>query len=179
MGTAGALGTRTRPPRWRVGLCAGVLACLAACAPRPEVSTVEDEAAIAEFNRQYLAAINGADLDKLAHLTTEGHMMINSGGAPLVGKQALVDAMQGAFDRFEFDESWSPEETVVDGDLAYQRGTFVIVATPKTGGAPARTTGNFLRIYRREPEGWFMVRDMFNSAPQAGDETPPDQGAVP
>jgi len=163
MSTAGALGTRTRPPRWPGARCIGLLACLAACAPRPEVSTVEDEAAIAEFNRQYLAAINDADLDKLARLTTEGHMMINSGGPPLVGKQALVDAMRGAFERFEFEESWSPEETVVDGDLAYQRGTFVVVATPKTGAAPTRTTGNFLRIYRRAPEGWFMVRDMFNS----------------
>ena len=166
MSTAGAPVTRTRPPRGRGAICIGLLVCLAACAPQPEVSTAEDEAAIAEFNRQYLAAINGADLDQLSRLTTEGHMMINSGGAPLVGKQALVDAMRGAFERFEFDESWSPEETVVDGDLAYQRGTFVVIATPKAGGAPTRTTGNFLRIYRREPEGWFMVRDMFNSAGQ-------------
>jgi ketosteroid isomerase-like protein len=172
MGRAAAPETRPRPPRWRGAICAAALACLAACAPPPEVSTAEDEAAIAEFNRQYLAAINGADLDHLARLTTEGHMMINSGGAPLVGKQALVDAMRGAFARFEFDESWSPEETVVDGDLAYQRGTFVVNATPKSGGQPTRTTGNFLRIYRREPEGWFMVRDMFNSAQPAAAEAP-------
>lgn len=150
----------------RSSLAAGVLVCLAACLARTESSEAEALAAIGEFNRQYLAAINGGDIDALAALTTDGHMMISSGGAPLVGKQALVDAMTGAFARFDFDESWAPEETVVAGDLAYQRGTFVVVAKPKDAGEPSRTTGNFLRIYRRQPDGrWLMVRDNFNSAP--------------
>ena len=52
-----------------------------------------DEAAIADFNRRYLKAINDGDIDTLASLTTEGHMMISSGGPPLAGKKALVDAL--------------------------------------------------------------------------------------
>jgi len=156
------------------GVLVTALACLAACGPSAErvaagaggagEADADPAAAIAEFNRQYLAAINGGDIEALADLTTDGHMMISSGGAPLVGKQALVTAMTRAFGRFDFDESWTPEETVVSGDLAYQRGTFVVVATPRAGGAPSRTTGNFMRIYRRQPDGaWLMVRDMFNS----------------
>jgi ketosteroid isomerase-like protein len=126
-------------------------------------STAADEAAIAEFNRRYVRAINDADLDTLASMTTEGHMMISSGGPPLVGKQALVEAMKRIFETTDFDESWAPEETVVSGDLAYQRGTFVVVAKPKAGGAETRMTGNFLRIYRKIDGTWFMVRDSFNS----------------
>ena len=126
-------------------------------------STTADEAAIAEFNRRYVQAINDGDIDTLASLTTEGHMMISSGGPPLTGKQALVDAMQRIFQTTDFDESWAPQETVVSGDLAYQRGTFVVVAKPKAGGAESRTTGNFLRIYRKIDGAWFMVRDSFNS----------------
>ena len=143
---------------------AGLVSCVTGCAASVENPAAEAEAAIADFNRQYLAAINEGDIDTLARLTTEGHMMISSGGAPLVGRNALVTAMSGAFERFDFDESWTPEETVVSGDLAYQRGTFVVVAMPKDGGDVLRTTGNFLRIYRRQPDGaWLMVRDMFNS----------------
>lgn len=146
---------------------AALLACLAACTPATEHSNEEALAAIAEFNRQYVQAINEGNIGALADLTTEGHMMIASGGDPLTGKQALVDAMTGAFETFDFDESWVPEETVVSGDLAYQRGTFVVVATPKAGGDSTRTTGNFMRIYRRQADGaWLMVRDMFNSAEQ-------------
>jgi ketosteroid isomerase-like protein len=129
----------------------------------PSAAHAADEAAIAEFNRRYLAAINHGDIDALASLTTEGHMMISSGGAPLVGKKALVDAMARAFTTTTFEESWSPEETVVSGDLAYQRGTFVVVAKPKSGGPESRVTGNFLRIYRKIDGAWFMVRDTFNS----------------
>jgi ketosteroid isomerase-like protein len=136
---------------------------LAEYASAQTASTAADEAAIAEFNRKYLTAINDGDIDSLASLTTDGHMMIMSGGPPLTGKQALVDAMTRAFRTTDFDESWAPEETVVSGDLAYQRGTFVVVAKPKAGGAETRTTGNFLRIYRKIGGAWFMVRDSFNS----------------
>ena len=147
-----------------VVLLAAVLAApFAEHASAQGASTAADEAAIAEFNRKYLNAINDGDIDTLASLTTEGHMMIMSGGPPLTGKQALVDAMTRAFQTTDFDESWTPEETVVSGDLAYQRGTFVVVSRPKAGGAEARITGNFLRIYRKIDGEWFMVRDSFNS----------------
>jgi ketosteroid isomerase-like protein len=145
-------------------LLAAVLAApFAERAGAQTASAAADEAAIAEFNRKYVKAINDGDIDTLASLTTEGHMMIMSGGPPLTGKKALVDAMTRAFQTTDFDESWAPEETVVSGDLAYQRGTFIVVAKPKAGGAETRTTGNFLRIYRKIGGAWFMVRDSFNS----------------
>lgn len=143
---------------------AGLALLVSGCAPSTPPSDDDALAAIAEFNRQYLAAINGGDIDALASLTTDDHMMIASGGEPLRGRDALVAAMTGAFERFDFDESWTPQETVVSGDLAYQRGTFVVIASPKAGGEASRTEGNFLRIYRRQPDGaWFMTRDSFNS----------------
>ena len=154
-----------------VGLLFGALLAvpLAEHASAQTASTAADEAAIAEFNRKYVKAINDGDIDTLASLTTDGHMMIMSGGAPLTGKKALVDAMTRAFQTTQFDESWAPEETVVSGDLAYQRGTFIVIAKPKAGGAETRTTGNFLRIYRKIGGAWFMVRDSFNSQqPRSG-----------
>ena len=147
-----------------VALAFTLPACMRASFPAGD-SQAEVEAAIADFNRQYLAAINSGDIDALAALTTEDHMMISSGGPPMTGKQALVDAMTGAFERFDFDESWTPIETVSSGDVAYQRGTFVVNATPKAGGEPVHMAGNFLRIYRRQPDGrWFMTRDNFNGS---------------
>ena len=153
------------------GLSACVLGVSLAHSASAQTATeahAADEGAIAEFNRRYLDAINDGDIVTLASLTTEGHMMISSGGAPLVGKKALVDAMTRAFQTTDFDESWAPQETVVSGDLAYQRGTFVVVAKPKAGGAESRVTGNFLRIYRRIDGAWFMVRDTFNSQQPRG-----------
>ncbi|HSC16085.1 MAG TPA: hypothetical protein VLI71_13265, partial [Gammaproteobacteria bacterium] len=59
---------------------------LAEHASAQAASTAADEAAIAEFNRKYVKAINDGDIDTLASLTTDGHMMIMSGGPPLTGK---------------------------------------------------------------------------------------------
>jgi ketosteroid isomerase-like protein len=123
-----------------------------------------DLAAIAEFNRQYLKAINDEDIKTLSSLTTEDHIMIASGRPPLVGKAANDAANARAFQQFEIVETWTPVETVVAGDWAYQRGTFTVDATPRAGGSTTHTSGNFLRIYRRYPDvGWRMIRDMFNS----------------
>lgn len=140
---------------------------LTGCASLPSApahSRADDEKAIAEFNRQYLGAINAGDSATLGKLTTEGHIMIASGRPPLVGKTANIAAMAQAFKSVNIDEHWMPEETVIDGDLAYQRGRFTVSSTPKAGGATRTTSGNFMRIYRRQTDGnWRMVRDMFNS----------------
>ena len=126
----------------------------------------QDLAAITEFNRRYLKAINDEDIATLTSLTTEDHIMISSGRAPLVGKAANDEANGRVFKQFDIVETWTPVETVVSGDLAYQRGTYTVDATPKAGGGKPspQSRGNFLRIYRRMPDGqWRMTRDMFNS----------------
>lgn len=147
-----------------VAFVAGLAGCNAMPASDSPNSVAADEAAIADFNRQYLGAINDGDIAKLSSLTTDGHIMIPPGRPPIVGK-AANDAANGAgFERVKIDEHWMPVETVVSGDLAYQRGTYTVVATPKAVGEARKMSGAFLRIYQRQPDGaWRMTRDMFNS----------------
>jgi len=141
---------------------------LAACGDTtPKRPTADqDVAAIMEFNKHYLGAINDGDIKTLSALTTEGHVMIAPNRPPIVGK-AANDAMNGrAFEQFVFDESWSPTQTVVSGDLAFQQGTYVSTAKPRAGGEARSIRGTFLRIYQRQPNGeWRMTRDTFNSEP--------------
>lgn len=161
---------RVQPLRMSaLALAAASLAALLVGCSTPAVkdsarSTAADEAAIADFNRRYLGAINDGDAATLSSLTTEGHIMLAPGRPPLVGK-AENDAANGRVAQmFKIDEHWTPLETVISGDLAYQRGTFTVAATPKAGGETRNLSGSFLRIYRRQSDGsWRMVRDMFNS----------------
>jgi ketosteroid isomerase-like protein len=147
------------------------LGALAACgdttSKRPTAE--QDVAAIMEFNKHYLGAINAGDIKTLSALTTDGHVMIAPNRPPIVGK-AANDAMNGrAFEQFEFDESWSPAQTVVSGDLAFQQGTYVSTAKPRAGGEPRTIRGTFLRVYQRQSNGeWRMTRDTFNTEPPAG-----------
>jgi ketosteroid isomerase-like protein len=159
-----------------VALVVPLMSCATGTGGAP--SKAADEAAIAEFNKRYLGAINDGDIATLSSLTTEEHIMIAPGRPPTVGKKANDEANGRAFTMFEIDETWTPQETVIDGNLAYQRGTFTVEATPKAGGNKSRTTGTFLRIYRRQPDGsWRMTRDMFNSdqPPNRNPSPPPAQ----
>ena len=141
-------------------------AVLTACGRSEPVrpSLEEDLAAIEAFNQRYLKAINDEDIAALSALTTEGHIMLAPNRPPIVGKAANDEVNGRAFDQFYFDESWTPVETVVSGDWAHQRGTFTVIATPRADGERREVSGNFLRIYARQPNGeWRMIRDMFNS----------------
>jgi ketosteroid isomerase-like protein len=145
------------------------LACLAllvvGCEPPQRPSYEEDLAAITEFNARYLGAINDEDIATLSSLTTEGHVILIPNREPIVGKAANDAANGGAFERFTFDETWTPVETVIDGDLAFQRGTFTTIATPRGAGERLEVSGSFMRIYQRQANGeWRMTRDMFNSS---------------
>jgi len=145
------------------------LACLAllvvGCEPPQRPSYAEDLAAITEFNARYLGAINDEDIATLSSLTTEGHVILIPNREPIVGKAANDAANGGAFERFTFDETWTPVETVIDGDLAFQRGTFTTIATPRSAGERLEVSGSFMRIYQRQANGeWRMTRDMFNSS---------------
>ena len=137
----------------------------AGCSADTRPSFADDLAAITGFNERYLDAINKEDIAALSALTTDGHIMLPPNQEPVVGK-AANDAMNGgAFENYDFSETWRPVETVVDGDLGFQRGTFTVIATPRRDGDRVEVNGSFLRIYQRQASGeWRMTRDMFNSS---------------
>ena len=147
-------------------LCLVGIALLASACGQPQrPSYEEDLAAITAFNARYLASINDEDVATLSSLTTEGHVILIPNREPIVGKEANDAANGSAFERFTFDETWTPVETVIDGDLAFQRGTFTTIATPRGDGERLEVSGAFMRIYQRQPNGeWRMTRDMFNSS---------------
>jgi ketosteroid isomerase-like protein len=152
----------------KMTLALGALAAasLAACDGQPaQPSFADDLAQITAFNERYLKSINDEDIAALSSLTTDGHVMLPPNSEPVVGKSAN-DAMNGgAFERYNFSETWTPVETVIDGNLAFQRGTFTTIATPKGEGDRLEVNGSFMRIYQRQPNGeWRMTRDMFNSS---------------
>ena len=144
--------------------CAGML-LVAGCSNESQPSFADDLAAITGFNERYLAAINNEDIAALSALTTDGHIMLVPNREPVVGKAANDAVNGGAFERYDFSETWQPVETVIDGDLAFQRGTFTTIATPRGDGNRLEVSGSFMRIYQRQPNGeWRMTRDMFNSS---------------
>ena len=69
--------------------------------------------------------------------------MITPGRPPLIGKAANDAANGRAFQQVKIEETWTPVETVVSGDLAFQRGTYTVAATPMS----VRSARNVQRTY--------------------------------
>lgn len=138
---------------------------LAGCGAPPPPTFADELAQITAFNERYLGSINDENIAVLSSLTTDGHVMLPPNSEPVVGKSANDALNGGAFERYDFSETWNPVETVIDGELAFQRGTFTTIATPKGEGERLEVRGSFLRIYQRQANGeWRMTRDMFNSS---------------
>ncbi len=166
-----AIGTseKTRGGLARTAALAVVLALmLAGCGTTSGRAddTAADLAEITAFNARYLKSINDEDIATLSSLTTDDHMMIVAGREPTHGKAANDAANGRVFEQFEIDETWTPLETVIDRNLAYQRGTWTVAAKPRAGGPATNSTGKFVRIYQRQKDGsWRMTRDVLLTDP--------------
>ena len=120
--------------------------------------------AILDYNERMLGAIASGDLDDIGKLTYENLVMMGDGRPASQGKERAMAAYAASVERFEVKEIWEPEDTLLDGDVAFQRGRFSIVLTPKAGGAQAETSGRYLHVYRKLAEiGWMLVMIKFAS----------------
>lgn len=151
------------------------LAALVSCATRPPADTSADLAAIMETNRLTLQALNSNDLELMNSLVAENHIMMMPGRADLAGREAIIAANKNLVESWTNVETWEPQETVVFGDHAYQRGRFDITLTPKKEGVRAiRSKGKYLHIYQRQKDGrWLMIRDMFSDDGSVAAEAKP------
>lgn len=147
-----------------------VILGLAGCAGAPrQHSQAQSLTAIESYNKRYLQAINEGDAATLIALTADSHIMMMPNQPVFAGKARLDAASRAMAEQFNIHETWQPIETVVDGRLAYQRGTFSTAVTPKAGGPAQTVEGKFLRIYRQLDDGsWTMAIDSFSS------DRPPD-----
>lgn len=177
----------------RIALACGLL-LLVACRPpetgatsgvsvppeTPGAQIEADLAAIEEFNRLYVTALNTSDMELLSSLTTEDHIMMAPNAPAFIGKKANDDLNGPVLAKYDNVEIWTPLETEVGGDWAWQRGAYDITMTPKDGSdGKLRSVGKYLHIYRRQADGsWRMIRDMYSSDYPAG-VTPPPREAGP
>jgi uncharacterized protein (TIGR02246 family) len=137
-------------------------AVLAACDQRaPAPSAAADLAAIQAVNAQTLEALNSGDWARLNEVTADDYVSI-IGGRPTSGRERLEAANQRFLEQWKDVEAWVPEETIIDGDLAFQRGSFTMTLTPRQGGGePRDLAGTYMHIYQRKPDGsWALTRAM-------------------
>ena len=129
-------------------------------APAPGRS--EDRRAIATQIERFIAAYVSGDLDALLEIYSDDLVKLRHGSPdetkPDLARR-LQDFFRGFSGRLEVDNS----ETLVSGDLALTRGTFVVTVIPRGGGEPKHLRRRYLEIWRREGAIWRVLRQMDNT----------------
>jgi uncharacterized protein (TIGR02246 family) len=151
---------------------------LAACtpAPAPPPDTSADTAAIGQVRSKFESALNMGDVDTLMGLYTSDAVVMEEHQPAMTGHDAIQAYYQGLMSQATPKITLKAEETKVLGEMAYDRGTFTFVLTPKAEGAPAMTeNGKYLVLLQTGTDGtWKLAREIGNSS----DAMPPAPAAA-
>ena len=134
-------------------------------------TTEADVEAINSLREEFITVHNTNDAARLAELYSDDAVLMLPNEPARVGNQAVQSSFQGSFDQFTAELSLASDEVQVTADLAFDRGTYTIKLTPKSGGEVIEDNGKWIVILQKQPDGsWKIARDIGNS-----DNPPPGQ----
>lgn len=133
-------------------------------------NTRGDAASIAEIAHTFdtwRTAVRAGDLDTLVTLMTEDGEFWTHSQPALKGRDALRAAFTPILAAYELDQGFDCEEILVEGDLAFVRGTERNRVTPVDGGEPMVQLQRAFSVLLRGKDGvWRFARGMTNLPPQ-------------
>ena len=155
-------------PRSR--LLALPLLCLALGACSVAVRTARpasDRAAIEEASRQFSAAYVRGDAEAMAALYTPDAVIFPGNSEAITGRDAIRRYWTLAPGHRVTRHVATPADIRINGDHAYDHGVYE-VSGERDGRPYGPFLGKYVIVWRREPQGWRMHLDMWNSRPQPG-----------
>ena len=124
--------------------------------------SAEDRAAIEQAADVYVAAMNEAEWARVARSFSEDSLRIPPNEEPHQGREAIERWLGG----IEELGSYELVRDRIDGadGIAYVRGRYAITLRPVGAPAPLSDEGDFLEIWRKEPDrAWRIIEAMWNS----------------
>ena len=126
-----------------------------------------DERAIREVHSIWIDAVNAGDLVRLLTLMADDVVFLNPGRAPF-GRDGFPAGFSTAHQQSRIHCISELEEVVVVGEVAYTLCRDLLSVTPRTGGAVTELAGHRITIYRKQPDGrWLLARDSNTLSPVA------------
>ena len=155
------------PSRAPLVLIALTLTLTLVPAARPAVAQGirSDSAAISEAARQFSAAYVRGDAAAITALYTQDAVIFPERSDAITGRDAIRQYWSPNEGQRISRHRLTPTSLVIDGKHAYDHGTYEI-AGERDGKAWGPFRGKYLVVWRREPNGWRMQLDMWNSGPQ-------------
>ena len=124
------------------------------------MSEEQDKQKIRRVIETWMRATADGDLDKVLNLMADDVVFLIAGQAPLRGKDAFAAASSAAVGKFHIDGKSEIQEIAVDGNYGYCWTQLSVTVTPMQGGTPSKRAGHTLSVFRKEPDGrWVLFRD--------------------
>ena len=118
-----------------------------------------DERAIREVDSTWIDAVNAGDLARLLVMTTDDVVFLNP-GEECIGRDGFSANFSAAHEQVRIRCISELEEVVIVGEVAYTRSRDSLTVSPRAGGEESRLAGDRMTIYRKQPDGrWLMARD--------------------
>ena len=130
--------------------------------------TSADLEAIKTLHQRDMEASRKWDVDTLVSLWADDIVTLSQGEPPMIGKEANRAAMLRLRDDSRdvqiADYILSFNEVKIVGDWAFEWGTYSGTVRPVRGGEAIRTTGNVIRVLKKDADGsWKIARAMYDS----------------
>lgn len=126
-----------------------------------------DERAIRELHTVWIDAVNAGDLALLLTLMADDVVFLNPGKAPL-GRDEFAVGFSAAHRQAGIRCISDLEELVILGEIAYTLCRDSLSVTPREGSAEGEFAGHRITIYRKQPDGrWLLARDANTLLPVA------------
>jgi len=135
------------------------------CAKQEKKPSVEEDiAAINELYNQYLIHANAGDIDNFLSLWEDNAIRMDPDKPTIIGKENLRQFFEPSFGLFSVSVTvYGDIEIQISGDMAFSRGNYTLLLTPKEGGPSTHFDGKWLDIDKRQPDGsWKIYIDMIN-----------------
>lgn len=116
------------------------------------------ETAIRSWLDQWLRASASGDYQSMLSMLADDVVFLVP-GAPPFGKQEFASAWEGPMKGAKIHSEAKLEECIESADLAGTRTRLTVTITTATG-ATSRASGYTLSLFRRQPDGrWLLARD--------------------
>ena len=119
-----------------------------------------DEQAIRDAIGAWLRASKAGDVEKMLTMLADDVVFLLPGQAPMRGRDTWAQRFRAGLLMFRVESNAEVEEVQVFGDVAYSWVRLSVALHPTSGGPPSRASGYTLSVWRKEPDGrWVIFRD--------------------
>jgi uncharacterized protein (TIGR02246 family) len=115
---------------------------------------------IREVIETWMRASAEGDLERVLSLMAPDVVFLLPGQEPMRGREAFATASRAAIGKVRFEGKPEIQEIQIAGDFAFCWNYLSLTVTPLPDGAPKQRAGHILSVFRKEPDGrWVLHRD--------------------